>query len=177
VRNKVLTIVVLIIVAFVIASFVNSYWETLPYASYSIGDEIIGVPFPTTSMTINGYSTASDTTFPESSTDIYVNVTIRRLDNNQNPSRNAQTPNKHLYLNFQSGGSDGGVSARNDPWNSSDTLGITTPDDKLNSLAINQSVDGSILFVIGNGNYSSFQLVCRAESQQKPLFIVDLPNP
>ncbi len=173
-RNKVLIIVIVLVTALIIASFINSYWETLPYASYKTGEEIAGIPYPATSMTVNGYTTTPDRTFPNSSTDYYVNVTIQRMGT---PNRDFPIPNKHLYLNFQSRSSVGSVSAWNDPWNGSDTLGITTPDNKLNSLAINESVDGSILFVLGNGNYSSFRLVCLADSQQKPLFIVDLKNP
>ncbi len=176
-RNKVLKIAAIIIVILVIASIINSYWQTLPYASYKTGEEITGIPLLATSMTVNGFTTAPDKTFPDSSTDIYVNVTIRRLESNQNPSIIANAPNKHLFLNFRTSGGTGGASARNDPWNGSDTLGITTPENKLYSLAINQSVDGSILFVIGNNNYTSFQLACISESQQKPLFIVDLQNP
>ena len=160
----------LVIVAVLIISILAyGYWQTMPYANYKINEAIDGFPFESTSMTVIGFATAPDVTFPAGATDIFVNVTVQRLAS-PNQGVVADTSGKHLFLRYQAGTGHGEVSA----WNDSDSLGINTPDNELNSLSVNQSVDGTIRFVLGNDNYSSFQLVCRADSQQKPLFIVDL---
>jgi hypothetical protein len=173
VRQKVLLIVGIILAIIIIASFINSYWETIPYARYKTGEEIVGFPYGSTSMTVNGFTTAQDITFPESSISIFVNVTIHKLGINQNQSEFPEPSNKFLVLSYGTSKEHGETSA----WNGfNDSLGIATPDNEISSLAANQSVDGSIRFVLGNGNYTSFQLICRAYSQQKPLFIVELQN-
>jgi hypothetical protein len=170
-RNKILVIVTLVIIAFLIASFVNSYWETIPYARYKTGEEITGFPYGTTSMTVNGFSTAPDITFPQSSTDIFVNVTIHYLGSNSKPSAFPGDSNKFLVISYETGrGREASA------WNGfNGSLGIVAPEP--NPLTTNQSVAGYIRFVLGNGNYTAFQLICRAQSQEKPLFIVDLQNP
>jgi len=156
------------IVVFIISSFLYSYWESIPYARYKTGEDINAFPFGGSSMTVNGFSTAPDITFPQSSTDIYVNITIRRSENiNQNAFPETSS-NKHLILDFQTANGHGELSA----WN--DSFGI--PFSALSSVTTNQSVDTSIRFVTGNGNYNSFQLICRADGYMKPLFVVDLQN-
>lgn len=168
-RNRALISALLIgvFLVFVVSSFLYRYWESIPYTNYKTGEEISGFPFSNTSMTVTGFSTAPDITFPRSSTDIFVNITIRRTAN-INQSLFPEPLNKHLYLVYQTALGYGELSA----WN--DSLGI--PENGLNSLAEDQSVDGSIKFVTSNGNYTFSQLVCRAEAQMKPLFIVNLQN-
>ena len=172
-RNKVLIVSVLFVAVLIIALSAYGYWETLPYASYKIGEPIEGFPFESTSMTVNGFSVAPDVTFPTEAIDIFVNVTVQRLGSNPGQSEFAESLIKHLFLRYQTSAYHGEVSA----WNESYGMGIVTPDNEINSLTVNQSVNGSIRFVLGNSNYSSFQLVCRVESQLKPLFTVDLSSP
>ncbi len=138
-----------------------------------MGEEIIGFPYGGTSMTVNGFSMTPDRTFPQSSTDIWVNVTIHSLGSNQNQSR---FPNhgerKFLVLSFQTAKGVGEAGA----WDGfNDSMGISMPNNV--SLPSNSNVEGSIIFVLGNGNYTSYQIICRSESQQKALFTVELHNP
>jgi hypothetical protein len=84
-----------------------------------------------------------------------------------------QAANKQLYLTFKTEKGSGATGA----WNSTCWWGITVlgvPRNEFNSMAANESVNGSIRLVISNNNYSSFQLLCESTSQRKPLFIVNL---
>jgi len=91
--------------------------------------------------------------------------------------------NKHLDLTFNSGVGTGEASPLVN-FNGTDSGGITVfgvPNNELtnndfNWLAVNESINGSIRYVLGDAAYSSFELVCRSTSQQKPLFTVNLTN-
>jgi hypothetical protein len=59
IRRKTVSIVVIIGVALLLVlPLLNSYWESLPQASYKIGNEIKGFPVAEMSLTIwNAYTT------------------------------------------------------------------------------------------------------------------------
>jgi hypothetical protein len=180
-RRKIELIAVSIFILLIlVVSLVYSYWESLPYASYKIGDEIKGFPADGISMTITNFSTSPDLTFPTTSEDVTLNVTIRNLASypiyfNQTDFQTKldQAASKHLDLKYKVERGVGETSA----WNYTDWWGITVfgvQKNQFNWLAANESVNGSIRFVLGNETYSSLELVCRSTSQQKPLFNVNL---
>ena len=180
-RELVITTVLILILGVPLAySLAYNYWERLPYASYKMGEEIRGFPIDGLSITVVNLSISPDITFPSSSEDIILDTIIRNLaaypiDFNQPELqlKLAQAADKQLYraCTLESGGG-GEASAR--VYNNSDWWGITFSRTGFNGLAANESVNGAIRFVLGNGNFTSFQLVCVSSSQQKPLFIVDL---
>jgi hypothetical protein len=182
-KRKIWPIAVLILVAIVlVVSLANAYWNTLPYATYKIGDEIEGFPVDGLSITITNFSISPDSIFPASSNDVALNVTIKNLasysvDFNQSDlqTKLIQAESKHLYLKYDLRNGFGETS----PWNYTDWWGITVfelQQDGFNGLSANESVNGSIRFVIGSDNYTSFQLICRLAFQEKPLFIVNLAS-
>ena len=171
----------LLIVVLVAAYSVYSYWETIPYEVYEIGDEMKGFPANGMSLTVTQLSTAQDTTFPTSSEDIILNVTIRNTTNSTLylnrgdllTRLNQFSSSTNLVLQYKIGGSTGGKWSKDDnDWLGVFELGI--PNSQITALESNQSLMGSIQYTLGDGNYSSFQLVCRQTSQTKPLFIVNL---
>jgi hypothetical protein len=78
-KRKIWLIALTFVAMIVVVSLVNSYWETLPYATYKIGDEIKGFPVDGTSITFANFSTSPDLIFPETSKDITFNITIKNL--------------------------------------------------------------------------------------------------
>jgi hypothetical protein len=161
------------IVIILAVSLVYSYWESLPYASYKIGDEIKGFPVDGISMTINNFSTSPDLTFPESSKDIFLNVTLRNLSGHSVYFNHDESASKYLDLKFVTEKGVGEASA----WNYTSNWVITLFDiqkNEITSITLNESANGTIRFVLGNVTYSSLELICRSISQQKPLFIVNL---
>jgi hypothetical protein len=97
VRKSIFIVFVFLVAGLFIALWVNSFWETLPYDSYKTGESIEGFPFENTSMTVNGFSTFPDETFPETATDIFVNVTIQRLGDYSSQNLFAEATNKSLF--------------------------------------------------------------------------------
>jgi hypothetical protein len=133
-------------------------------------------------MTITNFSTSPDLTFPKTSEDVILNVTIRNLASypiyfNQTnlQTKLSQASSKYLELTYKVGSGGGAASPLtydNNDWWGITVLGVSN--NEFNWLAANESVNGSIRFMLGNYNYSSFQLVCRSTSQQKPLFTVNI---
>jgi hypothetical protein len=180
-KRKIWPIAVLTLIAIlIVVSLVNSYWETLPYSTYKIGDEIKGFPIEEISITFTNFSISPDINFPETSKDVTFNVTIKNLASyslffNQSDVQTKfdQVSSKQLYLKYETKKGFGETSA----WNFSDWWGITIlgfQKNGFNWLSPDESVNGSIRFVLGDNSYTSFQLVCRSSLHQKPLFVVNL---
>ncbi len=181
-RRKIeITAVAIAIVLILVISAAYSYWESLPYATYKIGDEIKGFPIDGISITITNFSISqTNLPFPNSST-VILNVTIQNLADdtvyfNQSSLEtkfDQAASNKHLELTYGSakGGSGGGAY----PYNHTNWWGITWPGNpELNSLIANQQINGSMLFTLTPNSFSTFELTCKQTSQEKPLFTVDL---
>ena len=175
--------ILVIIVAFIVYSLAYSYWSTFPYANYKLNDEVKGFPIDGMSITFTNYSITPDLSFPKTSEDVNVNVTIRNLTNqtfylNQTSFQEKlykEAGNKDLFLDFfyangvnASGTGRGGYQE----WWGITVSGI--PMNELGSLQPYGSVNGSIRYMLGDGNYTSFVLFCKSSSQQKPLFSLNL---
>jgi len=178
-KNELITISIFIALILVF-SLVNSYWDSLPYANYKIGDEIKGFPVDGISMTITNFSISqTNLPFPNSSM-IVLNVTIHNLADkavyfNQSGFQTKfeqAAASKHLELTFRTTSGGGGSAYPN---NYNDWWGITVfGGPEFNSLTANENIGGSILYVLTPDSYISFELVCKSTSQQKPLFNVNL---
>lgn len=179
-RRKIeITAVAISIVLILVISAAYSYWESLPYATYKIGDEIKGFPIDGTSITITNFSISqTNLPFPNSST-VVLNVTIQNLADytvyfNQSSLEtifDQAASNKHLELTYRT--TKGGGSAY--PYKHTNWWGITSPGYlEFNSLTANQQINGSMLFTLTPNSFSTFELTCRQTSQQKPLFTVNL---
>jgi len=174
----------ILIVAIIVVSSVYSYWERLPYAYYEIGDEIKGFPIDEISITVSNFFISPDLTFPKDSINVNLNLTIRNLSNHpiyfnegEFPQKFNQATNKQFYIEYEKEGGRGGTSVRKSGDNWGDLWGITVfgvPNDGFKSLAANESVNGSMHFVLGNATYTSFTIICRSNAESKPLFIVSL---
>jgi len=181
-RRKIGLVILIFIALILVVSVLYLYWETLPYASYKIGNEIKGFPVDGISIIITNISTSPDLTFPKTSEDVILNVTIRNLASypiyfNQTnlQTKLSQASSKYLELTYKVGSGEGGASPftnNNNEWWGITVFGV--PNNEFNWLAANESINGSIRFMLGDDTYHSFQLVCKSNSQQKPLFIVNL---
>ena len=145
-----------------------------------MGEEIRGFPIDGLSITVVNLSTSADIAFPNSSEDVILNVIIRNLasypidfSQPELQLKLHQAANKQFYLTYTVERGGGG-SAGQRIYNNSDWWGITFSKNEFKGLAANESVDGSILFILGDIAYTSFQLACMQASQEKPLFIVNL---
>ena len=174
------TVLILIFGVPLVYSLANNYWERLPYASYKMGEEIRGFPIDGLSITVVNLSTSPDITFHNSSEDVILHVIIQNLasypidfSQPELQLKLYQAANKHFYLAYTLERGGGG-SAGQRIYNKSDWWGITFSKNEFKGLATNESLNGSILFVLGDDAYTSFQLACIQASQQKPLFIVNL---
>ena len=181
-RRKIeISAVAIAIVLILVISAAYSYWESLPYATYKIGDEIKGFPIDGISTTITNFSISqTNLPFPNSST-VILNVTIQNLADytiyfNQSSLEtkfDQAISNKHLELTY--GTSKGGGGGGAYPYNHTNWWGITWPGNpELNSLTANQQINGSMLFTLTPNSFNTFELTCRQTSQEKPLFTVNL---
>jgi hypothetical protein len=180
-RRKIEVATVAIFIALILViSTAYTYWETLPSAVYKIGDEIKGFPVDGISMTITNFMVSqTNLPFPNSSK-VVLNVTIHNLADytvyfNQSSFEtkfDQSAANKHLELTYKTAKGGGGGAY---PPNYSNWWGITMSGaTEFNSLTANERINGSMVYVLTPDSYSSFGLVCKSTSEQKPLFIVNL---
>ncbi len=174
--------ILIVFVAFIVYSLVYSYWSTFPYANYRLNDEVKGFPIDGMSITFTNYSITPDLSFPQSSEDVNVNVTVRNLTNqtlylNQTAFEERlfkEAGRKDLELAAYINGRNAGGTGRG---GSQQWWGITVDGKSMNEYGVleaNGSVNGSIKYTFGDGNYTSYVLFGRSLSQPKPLFALNL---
>ncbi len=169
-----------VFVAFIVYSLAISYWEGNFYAKYKTNDEIKDFPITGVSVTFTNYSFMPDV-YDATSEFLYVNETVRNLTNQTldfntlafQQTFRKQTEDKYLNLDCYVNGSSYGSTGNGDyrTW-----WGITaseTPINELGSLKANESVSGSIKYMLRTANYTSFDLRYTSTSGN-PIFIVNL---
>ncbi len=182
IKRIVWLVILVLIIAWIAYSLVYSYWARFPYSTYRLNDEIKGFPIDGISVSFTNYSITPDISFPKDSEDVNVNVTVRNLTNQTFNFNQLDFQEKfykeagskeltlYFYINRTQKGGVGSGDYRS--W-----WGITVSGklmDELGSLEANGSVNGSIRFMQRTANYTSFDLLCTSNAQQKPLFIVNL---
>ena len=182
IRRIALLVILVLVSAYIAYSLVYSYWVRFPDATYKLNDEIKGFPIDGMSITFTNYSITPDISFPKDSEDVNVNVTVRNLTNqtfnfnqlNFEEKFYKEAGSKDLTLDFYINGTHKGGVGVGDyrSWWGITVSGI--PMNELGSLVANGSVNGSIRFMQRTANYTSFDLICRSASQQKPLYVVNL---
>jgi hypothetical protein len=95
---------------------INSYWESMPQASYKIGDEIKGFPIEEVSITVWNYSVTDENvqglplpSAPSGMQWVILNISIQNLENKDiffNQTSDLQTElskasSKYLFLEFK----------------------------------------------------------------------------
>jgi len=192
----VLIAVVVGVALLLVVSQVNSYWESLPQASYKIGDEIKGFPIDGFSITVWNYSVTDENvqglplpSVPSGMQWVVLNVSIQNLMNKDiffNQTGNLQTElskasSKYLFLEFKEvhsfgiGGEStgGGASYPRTPTGDTNWWGITIDNSSFTELRANQRVDGFMYFLKNQGLVSG-ELICQSLGETKPIFAVDL---
>lgn len=198
-RRKIVLIVVVIAVALsFVLSQVNSYWESLPQASYKIGDEIKGFPIDEVSITVWNYSVTNASvqglplpSYPSGLQWVILNVSIHNLVNKDiffNQTGDLQTElskasSKYLFLEldgehtFGIGGESiaGGASYPSTPNGDTNWWGIALDASSFTELRANQQVDGFMYFRKDQGLVPK-ELICKSVFETKPIFAVDLTH-
>jgi len=169
-----------IFVAFIVYSLVNSYWERNFYTKYKINDEIKDFPITGVSVTFTNYSFMPDVYDPTSEY-LYVNETVRNLTNQTldfntlafQQTFRKQTEDKYLSLDCYANDLPYGGTGNGDyrTWWGITISGI--PINELESLQPNESVNGSIRYMLRTTDYSSFDLRY-ASTSKDPIFTVNL---
>ena len=196
-RRKIALLVVVIALALLLVpSNVYSNWESLPQASYKIGDEIKGFPIDGVSITVWNYSVTDENvqglplpSAPSGMQWVILNVSIQNLENKDiffNQTGNLQTElskasSKYLFLEFKEvhtfgiGGEStgGGASYPRTPTGDTNWWGITIDASSFTELRANQRVDGFMYFLQNQGLVPG-ELICRSITETKPIFAVDL---
>lgn len=182
IRRLAWLVILVVFVAFIVYSLANSYWSTFPYANYRLNDEVKGFPIDGMSITFTNYSITPDLSFPQTSEDVNVNVTLRNLTNqtlylNQTAFQERlfkEAGSKDLELVAYINGRNAGGTGRGgyQQWWGITVNGISMKG--YGALGAFGSVNGSIRYTFGDGNYTSFVLFGRSSSQPKPLFALNL---
>lgn len=185
----------IVVIAFVavlfLVSHIISYWNSLPQASYKLGDEIRGFPVDEISITVWNYSVTNTNVpglplpnVPSGLQFVVFNVSIRNLENhalffNQTgdlQTRLSRATSKYLYLELEGqnlpGSTVGGASFPRIPNGDIDFWGIAL-NESLTHLGANERVDGFIYFLKDSG-LTSKELVCKSIYETKPIFVVNL---
>jgi hypothetical protein len=161
---------------------VYSYWESLPQATYKIGDEIKDFPIDGMSITVTNFSLQP----ANIQKNITLSITIRNLASetinfNQSDTHGAllNAVDKYLVLAYTTSTGDNGQISSQYQTTYADWWGITVngvPQDGFNQVGGNENVQGSMIFIAPGGNldYTSFSLMCRQVGVEKPLFSVSL---
>ncbi len=178
-----------LLVAFLVALFlippIVSYWNTLPQASYGLGNQISDFPISGLSLIVWNFS-ITNTSLPDLSLPtlpfglqyVVLNVSVLNQENqgvNLNQSdvekQLSQATSKYLYLELETS-HGGGASFPRIPDGDSDWWGValTKP---LTYMGANERVDGFMYFMKDPGLVPK-QLVCKSIFETKPLFVVDL---
>jgi hypothetical protein len=186
-RKKILFTIVLILITIFIAQYILSYWNSLPAASYNVGDEVKGFPVSELSLTIWNYYIVQEV--PELFSGgqfLILNVSIHNLvdrdllfnDSIDFHSQLVEATNKYLVLQYSrkvGQVSDMGLTNPKIPSGQFDWWGIALNVSSLNSLGPNQSINGSMYFTTGQ-DFTPEKLICKSSTQTKPLFEVNLTH-
>jgi len=190
-RTTVLIVVVIAVALLFVLSQVYSYWESLPQASYKIGDEIKGFPVDEMSLTVwNSYTTNESVQgLPESAFGVQLvilNVSIHNLVNrdlffNGTDSLHARlvkAVSQYLVLEYGGKvpqGTETGLAYPRTPSGDFDWWGVALKVSSFDWLGANQSINGSMYFRIGPG-LAPKELICKSVPETKPVFAVDLTH-
>jgi hypothetical protein len=187
-RTIVIAITIILVVLFVVPAITN-YWNSLPEASYKIGDEVKGFPVSEMSLTVwNCYVTnESMQGLPELFTGaqfVIINATIHNLVNrdlffngtDDFHARIVEAVSKYLTLEYSGKigqQTETGLASNLTPSGNFDWWGVALTVSSFDWIGANQSIKGSMYFRIGPG-LAPKELICKSVPETKPLFVVDL---